>query len=1378
MHVGLAVEREAAVARLASATSTQAQNLALTELAAISKAAAVSQEQLALAEKAATTATNAHTTALNALDVAAHKARFSMISLGNVMNVMMAAWIGWEIGTFLSNQFEGIRIAGVYMVHGLMKGWDLASEAYERFAATINPFGDEEKQQAKLQAIAAEYAARKELRAFQLKETLADTPDDKQTKKGGYTNDQKAMANGAAEEAQRRKEEATRAAAAATKEADDAYQKYTSTMDGFNKQIRDTNPYLDEHENKLTEIDLAVQKAIAVTPKYEKTLRAAGEAIKANIVLAKQMKDGISEPSEFFKRYLEEVENQPPQHNEAGAMNIRWEEELKMLQSLQPSAAADALNEQIATFERLLSDIPEQAGAVTAAIAKLKADFSASSGLDALLSGNLDLQDSIAVDKASPWEKETLDAEKSYTRQMEIEKKKLQELEKGSDLRAAQIERIGRLEEKHTLWAQKNEEERWKSNAYAAADAMGQIGSVLMEGNRDQFEAGKAMMMGQAIIAAALAIVQCYAQLGPIGGTIAAVGVGIATLAQISAIEATEYQPRALGGPVVAGGSYLVGEQGPELIRMGSAGTVIPNNALAMAGEAQLKATKENTKAIATLSEGFHSVADSMSDIVLQATNGGLVSNRLAGMSLDAEAKETLFSKAMNVAGALFKTFNALIDGDLKGAIQGVANYFTFGLASLGGGLFRGKQSVTGAGLQLEYSGRDVSALQYTDIKKSGGMFHSDKSWTEFSEVDAALVEAFNGIAENIAGSINTAGAALGGLAVNLDQVRISSKLDLRGMDEDQASQAIEDWFSKLAALMTDNLGGPEAQAALESATRFGETSYEALMRVTMSLQTLNEAALQTGNALLEASIASGDLASSVVDAFGGIDKFFTSIDKYNKVVNSEDEYTAIKLAAAHREIAAALADQVYTIPKTVAEYKALVEATDMTSPLYQSLIELADSFGVIADAAEESRDQILSASMDTLSRTMDIAQGLLGKIRDMQLNDSTVSPEMQYRTASNLFSDAAMRAFSGDQEAAASIPALAQQFIDASKDYNASGVAFQSDYQTVMETMSKLVGATGIPTVSESQRLLDKLDELASAISDNDMAQAARIGEAITAGLGLAGTNLAYGIADPLAPLQTMDDLRALLSGDQSSPLTVFSGALGSGTAGTATENLSNIRNNTTTMIDALNSILEINGAAAIAGGSQVHTRSQSWATEGIGAVNSAVSTWQANLTSWPTHGDPLGPRATAATAQYDINGDGYITEQDRTELSKMLTGYRPLPEYASGGNYPGGGAIMGEFGPEFVDSAPGHVYRADETRALFAMATRGASVKDENPGSSEVVKELKEQNRILLGLLVEAKANNRLGQAGFKQLINLSEEANQNTREQTSTARRAAAR
>lgn len=74
---------------------------------------------------------------------------------------------------------------------------------------------------------------------------------------------------------------------------------------------------------------------------------------------------------------------------------------------------------------------------------------------------------------------------------------------------------------------------------------------------KKQFETDKAFATAQALIGAAQAIIQGFAQLGPIGGAIAAVTTGILTAAQISAIQ-SQPPPAA---PGFAGG--VIGLNGP-----------------------------------------------------------------------------------------------------------------------------------------------------------------------------------------------------------------------------------------------------------------------------------------------------------------------------------------------------------------------------------------------------------------------------------------------------------------------------------------------------------------------------------------------------------------------------------------------------------------------------------------------------------------------------------------------------------------------------------------------------------------------------------------------------------------------------------------------
>jgi len=124
------------------------------------------------------------------------------------------------------------------------------------------------------------------------------------------------------------------------------------------------------------------------------------------------------------------------------------------------------------------------------------------------------------------------------------------------------------------------------AEALAAAEAALKKQQILDEYNKKATEATKkaeydkavikykadlaqhAVNVAQAIAQGALAVIQAFAQLGPIAGAIAAAVIAGTVAAQIAVMNANKPQPPAafaLGG-VSRGGLALVGEQGPELI--------------------------------------------------------------------------------------------------------------------------------------------------------------------------------------------------------------------------------------------------------------------------------------------------------------------------------------------------------------------------------------------------------------------------------------------------------------------------------------------------------------------------------------------------------------------------------------------------------------------------------------------------------------------------------------------------------------------------------------------------------------------------------------------------------------------------------------------
>lgn len=112
---------------------------------------------------------------------------------------------------------------------------------------------------------------------------------------------------------------------------------------------------------------------------------------------------------------------------------------------------------------------------------------------------------------------------------------------------------------------------------------LGKIGKDILntvaQSNEKAFKIAKAVAVAEAIVNVARGISAALALPFPFNLGAAAL-VAAQGYAQINAIKATQYTgPREKGGPVGANQTYLVGESGPELLRMGpNAGNIIPND--------------------------------------------------------------------------------------------------------------------------------------------------------------------------------------------------------------------------------------------------------------------------------------------------------------------------------------------------------------------------------------------------------------------------------------------------------------------------------------------------------------------------------------------------------------------------------------------------------------------------------------------------------------------------------------------------------------------------------------------------------------------------------------------------------------------------------
>jgi len=133
------------------------------------------------------------------------------------------------------------------------------------------------------------------------------------------------------------------------------------------------------------------------------------------------------------------------------------------------------------------------------------------------------------------------------------------------------------IADERTKFEKKTELEKAQFAIQQGANMFNALGAQ----NKKAFEIAKAFNIANAIMNTYAAATKALAAYPPPFNFIAAaaaVGMGFA---QVAAIRSQTYSGRALGGPMVGGQSYLVGEKGPEIFTPGNAGNMTPNNQIA-----------------------------------------------------------------------------------------------------------------------------------------------------------------------------------------------------------------------------------------------------------------------------------------------------------------------------------------------------------------------------------------------------------------------------------------------------------------------------------------------------------------------------------------------------------------------------------------------------------------------------------------------------------------------------------------------------------------------------------------------------------------------------------------------------------------------------
>ena len=311
---------------------------------------------------------------------------------------------------------------------------------------------------------------------------------------------------------------------------------------------------------------------------------------------------------------------------------------------------------------------------------------------------------------------------------------------------------------------------------------------------------------------------------------------------------------------------------------------------------------------------------------------------------------------------------------DIKGSAQNVGDFFgqfSFADKILGGvvgkalgAIFGGKVSVQDTGVIVDrtslsgvYSG-GVNSSQYTDTKKSGGVFHSDKYGTSLAGLGAEANDQFAKVIVGLAGGVAEAGKLLGvggdAFTQHLNSFVVDiGKISLKGLKGEEIQAQLEAVFSKLGDDMAQFAVG-----GLDQFQQVGEGYLETLTRIAVNYANLDSILASTGTTFGATGMSSIAARERLLELAGGIDELASKSTSFADNFLTEAE----RLAPVQKYVTEQLGAMGLAGLDTRDKFKATVLglansgalATEAGAKQYAGLLDLADAFAKTHAATED----------------------------------------------------------------------------------------------------------------------------------------------------------------------------------------------------------------------------------------------------------------------------------------------------------------------------------------------------------------------------------------------------------------------------------------
>ncbi|MCL2760769.1 MAG: hypothetical protein FWD70_03870 [Desulfuromonadales bacterium] len=483
--------------------------------------------------------------------------------------------------------------------------------------------------------------------------------------------------------------------------------------------------------------------------------------------------------------------------------------------------------------------------------------------------------------------------------------------------------------------------------------------------SRSGFETAKSYNLAAAIMSTASGIM---AQFAPPDGHLPSAWARAAIVGVMGAINIAKIASTSFGGgdtSVTPPGSFKGGSAGGVGSKMAGPTTSLRDSQ-----------SQDQLQSIANSMENASIAIDKVADGLTKMTDlfkEGSPLTMLMG---------TLPTQGIDPAGLFSTIMSQSFAGNADGLFRTVTN-----------AIFGGATSVTARGISLGVKGSTVTAQDYEDWKKSGGLFSSDKKWTNYTD-NPQVQKTMQYAIDQIAGTINHAVVAMG-TSMDWSLVNIApTKIKTSGRKPEDIQKDFEKWLSSVSNTMAKNVEG------LKDFAFVGENAFDALVRLSTSLQGVNEKVYKLGGQLIPATLQGADAAYNLVQLFGNIDKFTSAVDNYFSNMYTDSQQAARKLIDDQRQVNIVFNELGKTMPATREGFQALVNGLDLTTAAgqqaFQALVSISDAAGNIYKTAEDLVKNQRELDQNVISRTLDAT----GNSNTQTIYDLLVSQEQELQDA------------------------------------------------------------------------------------------------------------------------------------------------------------------------------------------------------------------------------------------------------------------------------------------------------------------------------------------------------------------------------------------